>query len=491
MVRLQSRPSGPGALLPVAAFLCLLGGCSAKTQEAPAERPSYGAIVMAHGGKPEWNRAILEAVAAVPADYPIEVAFGMADAVSIQEAVERLEQRGVRQIGVVRLFISGESWYERTREILGLARGAPPRPTPAAGETVNAAAPAGHRMEYWRVRTASTFAVSTQGLSEEPAVGEILADRARAMSHDPASEDLLVLAHGPGDDRENQRWIERIEGLARRIDIPFRRVAVMTLREDWPEKRTLAESAIRSYVQRATAERGRAIVVPFRVFGFGPYAGILEGTTYTSDGRGLLPHPIVARWIHDQAESLRRGPFHAPEPAAAHAIGERLGEYRLSGVQGEERRLSAFHGEKATVLYFWSASCPCVPQVEERVQAAIQRFPPSAGVGFVAIDSHPDDRAEDVRRALADLKSSYPMLLDPTQTVARALGVDSAVTFVVLDAERRLRYRGGFDDDLLEPRKAHLLDALEAVLAGKNPDPAETAGAGCPYPGSTVECPLK
>jgi len=64
---------------------------------------------MAHGGPPEWNEAVLESVKPLKAKYDVEVAFGMADAASLQESVQKLEARNVRKIGVVRLFVSGET----------------------------------------------------------------------------------------------------------------------------------------------------------------------------------------------------------------------------------------------------------------------------------------------------------------------------------------------------------------------------------------------
>ena len=50
--------------------------------------------------------------------------LGTADAASLQEAVAELESRGVREIGVVRLFVSGDSFLDRTEQILGLRAGA-------------------------------------------------------------------------------------------------------------------------------------------------------------------------------------------------------------------------------------------------------------------------------------------------------------------------------------------------------------------------------
>lgn len=275
----------------------------------PVDRGDFGVLLMAHGGSEEWNQGVLDAVQPLRKRYPIEVAFGMADAASIQEAVQALEARGIRDIAVVRLFVSGESWYERTEQILGLRSGAPMRL--ASSSTTHEAAHGGHSMGFWKIRADASFALSKEGLSEAEGMGEVLADRARALSQDPRREDVLILAHGPSDDRENERWITNIRARAAtiRAHVPFRRIEVETLREDWPEKRAPAEHRIREFAERARLEDGTAIVIPFRVHGFGPYARVLDGLDYVSDGQGLIPHDNVTLWIAKQIEELRRGPF--------------------------------------------------------------------------------------------------------------------------------------------------------------------------------------
>jgi hypothetical protein len=297
--------------LSTVAALAVLAGCASM---APAERAdqreNLGVLVMAHGGSKQWNNEVLAAIEPLKAEHNIEVAFGMADAISLQQGVERLEARGARRIGVVRLFISGESFLERTEQILGLAPGAPQR---AAAQTEHEGhAAGGHSMEFWRIDTQSSFAVSKQGLVEAPEMSNVLVERARTLSKQPQREDVLILAHGPGDDAENERWLAhlnaRAEGVRRAL--PFRTVRVETLREDWPEKRQDAEQRIRNYVEQAS-KTGRAIVIPFRVQGFGPYAEVLKGLDYASDGRGLVPDAGVTQWIEHQIATLESAEFRA------------------------------------------------------------------------------------------------------------------------------------------------------------------------------------
>ena len=293
-------------------LLVLTAGCASHRAVSPGasheSSSDFGVLLMAHGGSPEWNDGVLAAVEPLRGQYTIEVAFGMADAVTIQEAVQRLEARGIRRIGVVRLFVSGESWYDRTEQILGLRHGAPVRPV---ATSQHEAGHGDHSTEFWRVQTEATFVLTTQGLAEAEAMGTVLADRARTLSLDPQREDVLILAHGPGDDSENRRWIAYIDARADMVrgSLPFRRVQVLTLREDWPEKREEAEQRIRAFVERARDDGGTAIVIPFRVQGFGRYAQVLDGLDYVSDGQGLIPHSNVTQWIAGQIRTLRRGPF--------------------------------------------------------------------------------------------------------------------------------------------------------------------------------------
>lgn len=301
-----------GRMIAIVVFaLVTLGSIHPVRSASPPGSEGYGVLIMAHGGTPDWNQGVLDAVQPLRDRYPVEVAFGMADACSLQEAVRKLDAQGVRSIGVVRLFISGESWYERTEQILGLRPGAPPAAEGACGGSGHAGHGGHHSMELFRLDTRSSFALSTEGLAEAPEIGPILADRARSLSRVPEKEDVLILAHGPADDAENQRWLAAIDARAENVrkSLPFRRVEVLTLREDWPEKRKEAEQKVVDFVAGTRKEGRKAIVIPFRLFGFGPYEKVLAGQEYIADQRGLLPHVNITRWITRQADELRKERF--------------------------------------------------------------------------------------------------------------------------------------------------------------------------------------
>lgn len=291
------------SILSLLATFGLLIGLAAPAVAQPRD-DGFGVLVMAHGGGPAWNGEVEAMLAPLRRDYRLEIAFGMADATSLDAAVRRLEAQGVRRIGVVRLFISGDSWRERTEQIFGLRPGAPPRP---AEDHSAHWAHSGHSMALWRIESAARFALSDEGLADATEMGEVLVERVRTLSRDPARESVLILAHGPEYDAENDRWLRLIGERAASVRAlgNFRTVEVQSLREDWPEKRAASEARIRAFAAQATASGGQLIVIPYRVSGFGPYARVLEGVSYQADRRGLVPSNQVEAWVRRQAEALR------------------------------------------------------------------------------------------------------------------------------------------------------------------------------------------
>jgi len=280
----------------VSTILCLfaIGGCSGVKKT--------GILVMAHGGSDAWNNSIMAVLEPLRKSHPIEIAFGMARTTSLHKAVQRLERRGVRDVAVVRMFVSGDSFAERTKLILGLI-GDAPRYEPGLAHPANEDGIHGMGPPR-RIPCKSRFWLSKHGVSESPLVDQILFDRVKSLSTNPAEESILLLAHGPADEAENERWLANMRLRSQRIHElgAFRHVQCETLREDWAKRRKEAVRRIREYVKGGSQDGGRVIVVPFRVSGFGPYKEVLKGLNYVADGRGFCPHPNMTRWIEETAE---------------------------------------------------------------------------------------------------------------------------------------------------------------------------------------------
>ena len=74
-----------------------------------------------------------------------------------------------------------------------------------------------------------------------------------------------------------------------------------------------------------------------------------------------------------------------------------------------------------------------------------------------------------------------PYLHDESQDVARAYGARTTPDVFVFDSGGALAYRGAPDADHQDPAQgaAWLRGAVDAVLADRRPDPAETEPVGC------------
>jgi len=226
----------------------------------------------------------------------LTLAFGMADPSSLQASIDSLELRGVNTIAVVRLFMSGESFLQQTEFLFGQRIDAP------------ATAMVGHHMmkgaQLTPLKTRSRILVDRAGMAGSPEVSNILIDRAGAFGVDLGALGLVLVAHGMGDDAENDRLLNAIEVDAQALrGLGIADVRVVALREDWGESRPEAERVIRRHVEALGEAWPVAGVIPYRLFDFGPYAEVLEGLNYEA-AEGLLPHPLITQWIASRTAAV-------------------------------------------------------------------------------------------------------------------------------------------------------------------------------------------
>ena len=256
-------------------------------------------MVMAHGGGDQWNAAVETAVMPLREEFPVAIAFGMADPVTMKTAVTELEEQHVGCIAVVRLFMSAHSFLHQTEYLLGLREDPP-------AFFISHGSHAHHGSKPVPLDLSTSVIISETALLDAPEMGGILAANAVELSDSSGAESVLIIAHGTGDDQINAEWTQKLDLLADSVRSTglFSEVAVHSLREDWEDKRAKSEKEIRQFVETHSQNNGRTIVLPFRLYGFGPYEEVLEGLAYQSNGRGLLPSPAVTEWIRRTANEL-------------------------------------------------------------------------------------------------------------------------------------------------------------------------------------------
>lgn len=248
-------------------------------------------LVVAHGAsKPGWNERVTRIVEQVNWAGPKGVAFlrPSKPEESLPQVAARLDQPGAGRIVVVPLLVSSFSeHYEEIRYYTGDRKDAP-----------------GH-VDGEPLRTRAKL-ILTHAMDDGPALGRILADQVRSISSEASAESVILVAHGPNEDADNERWLACLKAHAAYLQKAggFRRVDFLTLRDDAPKPvRDAATAALREKVQDAARDT-QALVVPVLISVGHVQSEIqkrLEGLTFKMSARGVSEHPLAAEWIRQQA----------------------------------------------------------------------------------------------------------------------------------------------------------------------------------------------
>jgi peroxiredoxin len=166
-------------------------------------------------------------------------------------------------------------------------------------------------------------------------------------------------------------------------------------------------------------------------------------------------------------------------------LGDPVPAFTLDDTEGAAHSVPAEPAPPATVLVVTCNHCPYVVAWNPRLRAVAEDYAPR-GVRLLALSAndarrYPADSPAAMARFVRDQSWPIPYLYDESQEVAAALGAQVTPHVFVLDAEHRLRYRGAPDGDHQDPAQnaRWLRDALDAVLDGAEPDPADTRARGC------------
>jgi peroxiredoxin len=161
-------------------------------------------------------------------------------------------------------------------------------------------------------------------------------------------------------------------------------------------------------------------------------------------------------------------------------IGDSAPDFTLPDTDGVEHSLP--QGQVAAIV-FTCNHCPYALAWHDRISQVARDY---GDVRFLAInpndgERYPADSYEAMRERVEREDWPLPYLRDETQEVARAYGARTTPDVFVLDAERRLRYRGAPDEDHRDPSAGAvwLREALDALLAGEEPARPETEPVGC------------
>jgi peroxiredoxin len=153
-------------------------------------------------------------------------------------------------------------------------------------------------------------------------------------------------------------------------------------------------------------------------------------------------------------------------------------DFSLADLSGKCYHLSEWRGS-VIILNFWSAECPWAQRADVEIRSYLPAWQDRVLLWNIA--SNANESAELLTRISAE-RGLQVVLRDPEHVIADLYGAQTTPHLFVLDAERILRYQGALNDVTFRQRtpiRFYLYDAIEAILAGRQPEPAVTPAYGC------------
>ena len=168
-------------------------------------------------------------------------------------------------------------------------------------------------------------------------------------------------------------------------------------------------------------------------------------------------------------------------------LGTSAPNFNLPNIDGKTVSLADFKSAPALLVLFICNHCPYVKHIRAGL-ADMGREYQKRGAAIVAISSndvenYPDDSPEKMKAEAKSAGYVFPYLYDESQAVARAYQAACTPDIFLFDKDRKLVYRGQFDDS--RPGNGRpvtgkdLRAALDSVLAGKPVAEQQTPSVGC------------
>jgi len=254
-------------------------------------RGDQGVLLLLHGFR-DGDPLFKQEVEMFSSIFPTAMAPGMSMMMSdhIQLALDDLTAAGAEQIAVVPIVSTSHNTMMRQWEYVFDRRDEAPYASIARVDTdaeILFAAPPG----------------------DDPLIAEILLDHALELSNDPSQEWVIIAAHGPSFDDDNEIVLGELENLAKvmREDGDFVNVQGMTLQDDaTPEVRDANVAKLRKLVSDANAA-GHEVLIVTNLIGTRSIQSKLrkdlKGLDYKFNKKGIAEHPnFVEEWM---AEAIR------------------------------------------------------------------------------------------------------------------------------------------------------------------------------------------
>jgi len=173
------------------------------------------------------------------------------------------------------------------------------------------------------------------------------------------------------------------------------------------------------------------------------------------------------------------------------SIGTRVDDFTAPDALGASHSLSKKGDGRIVVLCFFGVDCPLARIYAPRLAELARKYE-GKGVVFVGVDANRLDSLTAISAFAKERQIDFPILRDLRQRIANQVGATRTPEVVVVDCDRRIRYRGRIDDQFgfVPTNRAagyhkgtakhkDLEAAIDDLLANRTVAVPETEAAGC------------
>ena len=168
-------------------------------------------------------------------------------------------------------------------------------------------------------------------------------------------------------------------------------------------------------------------------------------------------------------------------------LGTTAPDFNLLDTGGRTVSPASFKDAPALLVIFMCNHCPYVIHIRAGLAQLARDYSPR-GVAIVGINSndvanYPADSPANMKDEVKTAGYIFPYLYDETQAVAKAYRAACTPDIYLFDKNRKLVYRGQFDDSRpgngIPVTGKDLRAALDGALAGRPVSPDQKASIGC------------
>jgi len=177
----------------------------------------------------------------------------------------------------------------------------------------------------------------------------------------------------------------------------------------------------------------------------------------------------------------------AATPSTMPPLGMTAPDFALPDHEGKLFSLGDFGSFPALLVTFICPHCPFVVHIRQELGRFAREYQ-ERGLAVVAVasndtDQFPQDGPAGIGAEAKEVGYTFPYLFDETQDVAKAYQAACTPDFFLFDGDRKLVYRGQFDDSRpgsgTPVTGADLRAAADAALAGTPLPEEQKSSIGC------------